>query len=846
MDVFSYFFFLDHIASSLEERKKGEKKKMEDALQVPTAPSVDAAAAPQDETNEGAACLEAASQAISESHPEKEKTQQAAVSSHASAASARQRWTASTLAPAPFAEMSAETMIPVEGAAPPQFPVVHPQGFRILNNASAMERNMRGYFRLPQPPNAATRTERRRLLRTLRQVEREEAERKACVTGGADGVVLDGFLILNACEADDPEEVMAVTLQASQLTSSVREDLLYFTALKTLDVSDNQLCMGDVLPFPHLETVHLVCNNVVSLADVPQSDSTSLSSLMALDLAYNRIPARDLLYLGACHGLRHLDLSSNRLRSLPDDLSSLSQLTHLALEANELASADVFHALGTLPALTAVNLARNHLSQVPLLHTTLLHRSGEAARDGEGQLLTTTPFPALQTMTLSGNRFADLAALLPLAALYRTLRHIAVGDNPFLERHPQEAARQLQRALDEAVMDLYLIAKDPAPLQAPSSSTQVNADMVATAANANGDTWQGKTWVRYLPPPPPRSEEEEEEGNGGGGTSRSRASSLETEAPPPPSAAAEEAVQPDSTVDVLDDKATQPSANQYPPRDPDDDVYRLTLEEYMERYHILVLCASPPPALAKQPKRYFYSSAYRATQEGKQSSRALVTLPPYNEFMDIYRIVGRQSHASRRQGRTLVPQRGGKMSTSAPFSSRQPALPVIAHPASTPPPPAAVSATAQERRSSNDATNGDEEESEVEEEEEGFFLTGVNSVAKPSGRRGGGAGAKKRPAKEDSEKEPVSPPGASAKDALVSAPDAPNTTCSGRNAGSFSVNATTLPRPPLPRSVVSPASTNVHTAVSELRAMLRKPLPSLPYEPTCFRQERRQEQDKSA
>ncbi|KPA84518.1 hypothetical protein ABB37_01063 [Leptomonas pyrrhocoris] len=804
---------------------------MEDPLPAPPAPSADTAeAVAQQKLEEAPACADTGSGTNEEKQAVQKQPLTLPLRSSVPLGETNYA-VASGLVPS-LAEMNADEIIPPMSGAAPQFPVLHPQGFRILNNNSAMERGMRGYFRLPQPPNLATREEQRRLQRTLRQVQCEEAQRKARITGNQEGVVLDGFLILGACEADDPEEVTAVTLQASLLTSSVQEDLPFFTELKTLDVSDNQLRLGDVLPLPHLETAHLVCNNIVSLADVALSDSSSLSTLMALDLAYNRIPSRDLLYLGAFRALQHLDLSNNGLRSLPADLSALSQLTHLALESNQLASADVFHALGTLPALMGINLANNRLAHVPLLRVTPPLGMRDTNNEGPADVVMSS-FPAIQTMTLSGNRFTDLEAFLPLAALHRTLRHIAVGNNPFLLRQPQAAARQLQLALDEAVVDSYFIAKDPLQTSPPLTST----DATATLTDANAGTWHGKAWERYIPPRPegPQSPDDE--------LARSRASSLETAAPIPSAPAKGETPQHDGATSAQDGESSN-EAPRVPQEGDVDIVHLLSVEEYVARFHITVQCGTPPPPPAKQPRRYFYSSAYRASQREGQSESPLVTLPPYEEFMDVYRIAGRQSHASRRKGHAAASRRRGKPSASAPPSSHLTALPVMARDSFTLPPAAfaAPPSALSGKRSSNmdDVDEDDDEEDddvprdETQEGDDGFFLTGMNSEGKKEGK---GRRKNRSGRKSAEEKATLSAEMPAARKMEGTVADALPTDTQ-RSTNAFSANQSSVPRLPLPRSVVSPASTNVHTAMSELRAMLRKPLPSLPYDPARSRQAR--------
>ncbi|KAK7199634.1 Leucine Rich repeat/Leucine rich repeat/Leucine Rich Repeat [Novymonas esmeraldas] len=636
-------------------------------------------------------------------------------------------------------------------ALPPRL-VVHPQGFRILSHASALERNMRGYFRLPQPPNAATREERQRLRRTLQRIEEEEAQRKARVTGNLDGVVLDGFLMLSACGADEPEEVSAVALQSSQLSSSVAEDLQYFTHLTSLDLSDNRLRLGHVLSLPRVEEVHLVCNSIASLAEVPQCGGGSLDTITTLDLAYNRIPAHHLSYLGAFTALQQLDLSHNGLRTLPRDLSSLAHLTHIALEANELSAPDVFLALGTMPALVEMNLAKNRLSAVPLLHT---------GADGSRHRL----FPSLQVVSLAANRFGDVEALRPLAALHQTLRRVAVGGNPLMaRRHPPQDV-ELQRVLDEAVVDAYYVAL------LPPQEGGVGPDEMA-------DTWHRQTWVRYIP---------------------QRTHDPDADDPDAPPAAA------------YSSRVTAAPASPHGADDGDTPPPLPTVEEYLERYRILVQTSSAAPAvLPKQPRRFFYSSAFRTSSHGTIDALPLVTLPPYGEFMDVYRVLGRRRPAppggSRGHG-TGVSRRAARAaahSVPPPASARPSTLPHLP----TPPP-------AEGPTPSGLGSEDDTGEADTAHDGDGVFLTELVS------------GAPQRPNRD------------APKDRRVTAVPPPPRTLPAEHASRLQepvaaspalTTTDALPPPRLPRSVVSPATTNVHTAMSELRALLRKPLPSLPYD----------------
>ncbi|CBZ29414.1 conserved hypothetical protein [Leishmania mexicana MHOM/GT/2001/U1103] len=653
--------------------------------------------------------------------------------------------------------------------------LVHPHGFRILKNASALERNMRSYFRLPQPPNTATREERRRLRRTLQRIESEEAQQKARVVGNQDGVVLDGFLLLSACEAEDPEEVTHVVLQSSQLSSSIAEDLQYFTHLTTVDLSDNLLRLGHVLPLPGLEVVHLVCNNIFSLAEVSQSSSSSRATIVALDLAYNHIPADHLVHLKAFGALQQLDLSHNGLRTLPRNLSGLACLTHFALESNELSSPDVFYALGTMPALVEVNLSRNRLSSVPPLDTGVC--------DGDSGPRH-APFPSLQVMSLTGNRFRHVEALRPLAALHQTLRRVDVGENPLVDRRPNQKA-ELQRALDEAVVEAYYAAL-PLP-QTNSVDPGTLPEMM--------DTWHRQSWARYIPKPVGEADMSETEVAGAASIG---ASSSHKTIPSAPLAAVSnilETLEPDCPMS----EDTHRREGVSPPLP--------TVEEYFYCYRIHVQTPrTTPPPLPKQPTRYFYSSAFRETEPSAHDTVPLVTLPPYTEFMDVYRAHDRCRSRSRGGGgvrRSAAARRTVAQWGPPPQPLRLPMLPRAPTPLRT------EGAASPHQMSDEEAA----EEAESVQDGKGFFLTSLDGVV------GGAAAASQRNVPRD-------------RKATAAAPHSETQPQLADRVASAPAGTVEEPFPctRLPRSVVSPATANVHAAISELRAMLRKPLPSLPYE----------------
>lgn len=667
--------------------------------------------------------------------------------------------------------------------------LLHPQGFRILKDSSIIERNMLSYFRLPRPPNDAWRVERHRLEQQFKRLQESGIVSRRCVLGAEGGVVLDGFLLLSAAGAEDPMEVEQVTLHDSQLNGSVPEDLAYFTQLKSLDVTENQLRLLDVLPLPRLETLHFTCNQVFSLAelaDVEKGGSRqgqytggsvlpSSSPLRVLNLAYNRIPASHLKYLSCFHALCQLDLCGNALRRLPPDLSCLTHVTHLSLESNELSAAATFHSLSTMPSLREVNLNRNALYEVPPL----------ASQPGSSAAADAFCFPALSIISLSENLFRRTEQLLPLAVLHRTLRCIIADRNPIWRDARNEV--RTRAAFDEAILKTYY--------------TEIEKDMPTMGQSGVGP-WHLQSWTRLLP----RRFADKD-------ATRSSAVMAEAEVEETPS------------LQKTPPNALDGIANTYFPADEEfiryDKVHgfggltagtapqgpshgspassppgvALSADSYLQTNRILLVSAEEE--LVKRPTRYFYSLEYRQAHPSVEGVTPLVSIPVYEDFMDIRRLAKSSARTAKqkpakkcsvaRESESHQDSAPTSTSTRLPDASVLPTLSTGTAPTETPPP---LESLTGNNRKAADVPGIDYD---------GFFLTEVAGGAMAAREMEAGQGATKTNA------EPH------------------------RGAKKGQREPTPAAMPPLPISVISPATANVHLAMEELRAMLRKPLPPLPY-----------------
>jgi Leucine-rich repeat (LRR) protein len=175
--------------------------------------------------------------------------------------------------------------------------------------------------------------------------------------------ILDGFALLEASGLGFPEDSRRITITGQGYSSVINEDLLFFTGLVYLDVSDNYFDFHCFEILPRLKELRIVCNNIESITDL--ASSSGYRQLQALDLSYNRLSQESVLSLAALPNLRELDLSGNNLMTLPGELCLFATLERLILEHNKFSDNNIFYELGTLPNLRELDLAFNLLSLIP-------------------------------------------------------------------------------------------------------------------------------------------------------------------------------------------------------------------------------------------------------------------------------------------------------------------------------------------------------------------------------------------------------------------------------------------------------------------------------------------------
>ena len=223
--------------------------------------------------------------------------------------------------------------------------------------------------------------------------------------------VLDGFLLLEACGVEFPDEASRAELQEMGLTGATAEDLTFFSNLVYIDVGDNMLpfeCFG---PLPALEELHIHCNMIKKI-----STFKGFPRLEILDLSYNKITKDGIAKLMKLPLLRVLDLTCNSLNSLPPLLTDFKTLEVLSLERNRLEREETLLALSSCPNLRELNLSHNFFRGIPASVI------GSATRSGAGG------FRLLEWLNLAHNYISREEDIISLTECPRLTQVILYGN----------------------------------------------------------------------------------------------------------------------------------------------------------------------------------------------------------------------------------------------------------------------------------------------------------------------------------------------------------------------------------------------------------------------------------
>eukprot|EP01038_Epipyxis_sp_PR26KG_P013247 gene13247-17753_t len=217
---------------------------------------------------------------------------------------------------------------------------------------------------------------------------------------------LDGFYLLECSGQGFPEDVQQVVIVDRGLRSVLADDLIFFTQLLYIDLSENSLPLFPFGALPNLVELRIACNKIERIDQL-----LGFHRLMYLDLSYNSLTVESIEQLDVLINLKELDMSGNNLEHLPSDMTKFIILEKIILDYNKFENNNIFIILSTIPNLRHVGLANNFLSYIPT----------QCSQD----------FRLLETLDVSFNYFGAEIDIEPVVLLPRLTTLMLYG-NPIL------------------------------------------------------------------------------------------------------------------------------------------------------------------------------------------------------------------------------------------------------------------------------------------------------------------------------------------------------------------------------------------------------------------------------
>ena len=201
-------------------------------------------------------------------------------------------------------------------------------------------------------------------------------------------------MLLEATGMGFPNDARQATVQGRKLQAVVEEDLVFYTGLLFLDVSDNLLSLNSFSVLPKLRELRIACNNIRDIFDLqgggsghqnnvelaqslaspsvggappmPPMPSGGFARLQFLDLSYNRLTIEAVRSLYSISTLVELDLTGNNLKNLPGDMYMFQSLERLNISRNKIQDNSIFVSCGSIYNLRHLNVSYNFISAVPV------------------------------------------------------------------------------------------------------------------------------------------------------------------------------------------------------------------------------------------------------------------------------------------------------------------------------------------------------------------------------------------------------------------------------------------------------------------------------------------------
>ena len=237
--------------------------------------------------------------------------------------------------------------------------------------------------------------------------------------------ILDSWSLLQLANAKYPENVTKINGEGIGFTHVVNDDFHYFNSIQSIELSDNNIVLSDILLFPKLQSLHLNCNGIEDIPDLSHEYVKNPSfpkRLTKLSLAFNKLTTRSILNIcNVFQSLVSLDLSNNSLMFIPSQVTSLKNLNNFNLSNNKLRGFAVWNILANMPKLCELDLSYNELVMIPDIndYQSIYHDNQQIF------------FPDLEYINLKNNRIENPDDILPIQN-YRKISMIDIRSNSFL------------------------------------------------------------------------------------------------------------------------------------------------------------------------------------------------------------------------------------------------------------------------------------------------------------------------------------------------------------------------------------------------------------------------------
>uniref|UniRef100_A0A6C0KEJ3 HECT domain-containing protein n=1 Tax=viral metagenome TaxID=1070528 RepID=A0A6C0KEJ3_9ZZZZ len=230
-------------------------------------------------------------------------------------------------------------------------------------------------------------------------------------------------------ETTDKTNITEISLENNRLRASLPDELYQFTSLEYLTLDNN---------------------NELSSLDNKLTDLTFLITLSVANCGLGYLIVEDINIISQLNQLESLNISSNRLLSLPENIKNLENITKLVSTNNRLNY--IPDELTELTNIFDLNLSENLIIQLPESINNMTNLARLNLADNELELLqdNIVNLPNLQSLNLSGNYLKMLPTNVWKLKNTLTTLNITIGrEEMFIEEYPTSGNLVLKALLAE-------------------------------------------------------------------------------------------------------------------------------------------------------------------------------------------------------------------------------------------------------------------------------------------------------------------------------------------------------------------------------------------------------------